>query len=288
MKLKRLKTCLYRNLREREFYFSPYLNILHSPNLSGKTNLFRALESLCFFNTIKYEDDITWGFEKSGEDITLELETSDYTLKRTISKSEQTFELGDHFIKGIKDAERILQKETRFKPYGFLKDFKNLNFFQARQTLLLSQNTPQELYKLFSTLYGVSFFTDNLKKHKKDLQTQETILLNTNKELERQEENVSSLREELSFVESQIKEKENLVLLLGALDSEKRVLDEEISSLETLSRELVFSLFVKDSTSDLSTLILDIQTLLIPVGPLTKEVINSKYEKVCPTCKRPI
>jgi len=289
MKIDKVEISNYRNLESKSYKFSPYLNIVHSPNLSGKTTFFRAIENTLFFGTIKHNRDLTWGKDKS-EDIKIKIVTTNYELERVVSKSEQVFYFNGEETIGLRDSQTVLQKEIGFKTYGFFKDLKNLNFFQARQSLLLSQNTPQELFKLFSTLYGINYFTEKLKVSRKELnQTNSSIKIAEEKENEVLQK-LEALDHQKRSLQNSLKNYTDILDKLDGLYNEVSFLSDRLSSLQNLRVSLKNNLVVggeisikKDKIKSLGTYLQD----LIFYSLIEQDKIIAN-ENICPTCKRPL
>lgn len=296
MKLNKFHLKNFRNHKDITLEFSPYLNIikgLEGGNLRGKTNIFRSLYKLTYFDTIDFDEDLTWGSD--ANEIKLSLETTDYTLTRFVSRSTQKFRFvadGETTeVVGITAARNVIKPKVGFREFSLFKGLTTLNFFTARQNLLLSQNTSMELYKLFSSLYGISYFTDNLKlvtKNQKarlsELQAKRTQREELNASFTNTKLHQTKLELEIDKTEDKIKAIEAFELELQNKGADLAIIDELVNNIKSLL------LLTTEAEKDIAQLVDTLKLLGYQnVTPVPKQLTTSSFEtNTCPTCNRPL
>lgn len=127
MKIKRLKTINFRNLKNNEPYeFNSSFVVIYGPNEAGKTSMLEAIEAALFEKVDRHKipDFMTWGrAEKPVIELTLEIDGKDIVIERNFQDSRSYMK-----AEGIdlKDEKRIKAKIEGLLGFNDPSTFRNL------------------------------------------------------------------------------------------------------------------------------------------------------------------
>jgi DNA replication and repair protein RecF len=184
MILKKLKLHNFRNFKDKDFTFSPFLTLVIGENSKGKTNLLEALYFLTF----------GFGFRETKEIELLNFESKDHSFVEGI------FNQGE---KEIKFKILLMSNNSFVKKAYFINNLKAKHFNYLRDQTKAVLFTPQQLEIITGSPSRRRAYFDILLssydfEYKKRLNNYENALRKRNKILERSKY-IENIESEISF-----------------------------------------------------------------------------------------
>lgn len=267
-------------------------NIIQGENLAGKTNLFRALRALLFCLPLS-ERDLPRNTNQTSIEISCLFDNGD-TLYRKYIKGKNLYRFTTNGVTSeytsVALAQEAIPRLTGFNFLQFKTKKLNVNFYEARDSLLLVHNTATELYNIFSSLLGFECLSLNISKTKTEIKTSQKSTETLKAEIHSKKFDIREVQSEFNSVDSKLSS------LLKIKDTHN-LLQQQIEDLTSFCTSIKNKISTRAWKVSVEISLLENFLLTVYSSQLEskredepKEVTVPIYtfDNICPTCKRPL